>query len=284
MDYKRIIWLASYPKSGNTWTRCFLDAYFLGDVDLNEIVTSVSDDVAGLYQLGDGSDITKEPINIQQMARPMAMARLVRMHDASRGDSLPLFVKTHQPHLISNGIELLPEGLTKAVINIVRDPRDVLPSFSKHMGQDLDSGLEWMQDRYRTLKAVSGRVGELISSWDNHVNSFLSADTHNVLTIKYEDMLSDPIKEFAKILKHSGIEPDMYKVEKAVNAVDIARLREKEQKEGFTESSPHAKNQFFGEGGKSSRKQLEHKHLFKIDKQFGRIMKRLNYIDKRRAA
>ena len=38
MDYKQIIWLASYPKSGNTWLRCFLDAYFLGDLDINELL------------------------------------------------------------------------------------------------------------------------------------------------------------------------------------------------------------------------------------------------------
>lgn len=283
-DYRQIVWLASFPKSGNTWLRCFLDAYFLNELDLNEIVTSVTDDIAGLYKTGDGMDITKAPIDIQHLCRPMALLRLVNMHLATRGDSMPLFVKTHSAHMLANGIEYLPESLTKAVIYIVRDPRDVLPSFAKHMGTDIDTALEWMQNKYRTLSGNDTRVGELISSWDANVNSYLNANTHNVKYIRYEDLLDNPVDNFAKILKHSGVNPDMERVKQAVEMTRLERLKAKEKEQGFRESSPHAKHEFFGEGGNKSRDKLEQKHLYRIEKAFGRIMKRLGYVEKRRAA
>ena len=283
-DYKQIVWLASYPKSGNTWIRCFLDAYFLNELDLNDIVTSVTDDIVGLYQPGDSTDISKAPIDIQHLCRPMALLRLVNMHNNTRGNNLPLFVKTHSPHLIANGVEYLPESLTKCVIYIVRDPRDVLPSFSKHMGKNVDTGLEWMQDKYRTLGGTDRRTGELISSWDNHVLSYIHADTHNVHYIRYEDLLNDPEQYFKKILEHSGITPDLERIRKAIDLTQLEKLKEKEQKEGFRESSPFAKNEFFGDGGTKGRDKLQPKHLYRIEKAFGRVMKKLNYIAKKVAA
>jgi len=280
MNHRQIVWIASYPKSGNTWARCFLDAYFLNDVDINEIVTSVSDDVAGVYQVGDGSDITKLPIDIQNLARPMAMLRLARMHNSTRGDSFPLFVKTHQPHLVANGIEIIPECLTKAVIFIVRDPRDVLPSFARHMGKDMDMAVEWMTDKYRTLSSNDNRVGELISSWDKHAISYLNADTHNVLIVRYEDMIANPVTEFARMLEHAGVTPDMEKVKRAVEVVNIDKLKSQEEQAGFKESSPYAKNQFF----KAQKETPAPKHIHRIEREFGRVMKRLGYINKIKVA
>ena len=181
MDYRKIIWIASYPKSGNTWVRCFLDAYFLGELDINELLCSIADDRADKQQIGDGSDIVKLPVDIQHLTKPMGMLRIVRKY-VQDGEKIPLFVKTHTANLLANGIELLPECLTKATIHIIRDPRDVLPSFANHMGCDIDQGIEWMQDKYRTLTGDGTRIADLISSWDYNANSFLNTETHNVKT------------------------------------------------------------------------------------------------------
>jgi len=279
-QYRKIVWLASYPKSGNTWTRLFLDAYFLGDIDINEIVVSVPDDLASMYQLGDGSDIAKSPIDIQQLMRPAALLRLVKTYNETRNNT-PLFVKTHQAHMIANGIELLPEPLTKATICIVRNPIDVLPSFAKHMGLSIDEAIESMNDKYRCLAATDKRMSEFTSSWDAFNLSYLNADTHNVKYFLYEDMLQNPVDQFAKMLRHAGIEPDIERVKKAVELVDLSRLREREKKEGFRESSPNAKNQFFGCGGSGNRNKLTSTQRYKIEKLFSRVMKRLGYIKKK---
>ena len=277
-EHRKIVWLASYPKSGNTWLRMFLESYYLGEeFDINDIVTSVSDDYAGLYQIGDDSNIVDMPIQIQQLARPMSLLRLVRQHNkVSR--PIPLFVKTHQAHMVVNGIELLPEALTQSVIYIVRDPRDVLPSFAKHMGMDLDEALGVMDDRLRHLGSKGTRCAETISSWDAHVNSFINADTHNVKYFLYEDLLKDPKGQFRKMLEHAGVDVDEHRLEQAVKLTELSNLKKKEKSEGFKESSPHAKNSFFGKGGSKNRNKLTPRQLHLIEKRYGRIMKRLGYL------
>lgn len=277
-DHRKIVWIASYPKSGSTWFRMFLDAYFLEELDINEVVTSVTDDRADRCQINDGSDLTKLPIDIQQLARPMGLLRMVRAFNGQ----IPLYVKTHNALMLANGFDLLPEMLTKAVIHIVRDPRDVLPSFAKHMGVDNTQALEWMGDRYRVLNGGEGRMADFVSSWDAHTNSFLNSDSHNVATFLYEDMRLRPVETFSAMLTHSGIDPDPARVEKALERCSLSRLKAQEAKSGFIESSPHAKDQFFGEG-KTGGTQLTDVESLRVGRKFGRVMKRLGYLKKKAA-
>jgi len=290
MSYKEIVWLASFPKSGNTWVRLFLDAYFLQEVNINEIVTSVADDKSSRHALGGELDkhydVRNLPVDVQWLTRPMALLRMVMAFQLNRRDTgvdLPLFVKTHNAHLVTNGIEALPECLTKAVICIIRDPRDVLPSYAKHMGMDLDEATESMTDKWRVLQAVkdAGKVSDFISSWKMNVDSYINADSHNIKYFKYEDMRAAPEQAFYEILEHAGITPDMDRIKKALELCDLAKVRKMEEKEGFRESSPFAENKFFGKGeiggwkGKITAKQQR-----KIEKEFGPTMKRLGYLEK----
>lgn len=282
--HRQIVWLASYPKSGNTWVRCFLDAYLLQEVDINDLICSVTDDRADRHQIGDGSNIVEHPLHIQQLARPMSLVRLVRTF-LDNSPTIPLFVKTHSPNLIPNGIELLPASLTKATVFIVRDPRDVAPSFAKHMGTDLDTAIEWMDDQYRVLKSTPIKAAELISSWRLHTESFLAADAHNVRMFRYEDMRADPVGQFSEIVTHAGLPLDRERVADALELVKLDRLQKQEREQGFRESSPHAKNQFFGQGAVGGYKQnLTPAQRRRIEAQFGRAMRRLGYIGRAKAA
>jgi len=213
----------------------------------------------------------------------MALLRLVRKYfeNSHLAPGLPLFVKSHNANLLANDIGLFPLSLTKSIIFIVRDPRDVCPSFAKHLGQSLDKTIEHMNDKYRCLNAPDNhaKVGDFISSWDDHTRSFLENDTHNVLRVRYEDMKADPVGAFTKILEHSGIKPDVERVKKALEMVELSKLQEKEQKEGFLEGSPFNKSFF---GGKNEK--LSDIQKYKIEKLFGRVMKKVGYMDKRKAA
>lgn len=286
MDYNQIVWIASYPKSGNTWVRMFLDAYFLQEVDINDIVCSVGDDNASRHLVGDQSNPIEYPIDIQMLTRPMALLRLVRAFMTNKQTGIPLFVKTHAPHVLANGIELLPHSLTKAVIYIVRNPYDVAPSFAKHMGVTVDKAIEAMDDKYKVLQGSEeqNKVGDLLGAWDAHVSSFINADSHNVMWVRYEDMLARPVEAFSRILRHSGIEPDEGRVKAALEMVEIDKLRKQEEKSGFIESSIHAKNQFFGKGGSANRSKLTDANKFMIRRKWGRVMKRLDYISRSKVA
>jgi len=282
MNYKQIVYLSSYPKSGNTWLRCFFDAYLTGEVDINNLVASVTDDGAQRALPGDGSNPAEFPIDVQQLTRPMAMLRLVRqfeMNKAETGLDIPLFVKTHNAHMITNGIELLPQSLTKAVIHIVRDPRDVILSFAKHMGKDIDTAIELFFDKYRVLQDERRpKLCDFISSWPMHVASYANADTHNVRVFRYEDMKARPLDTFIKIVKHAGIEPDRARIEAALEIVSLANLQKQENEKGFGESSPFAKNKFFGAGATGGwQDKLTPMQIHKIEKGCNSMMKRFKY-------
>ena len=272
-DYKQMIFIASYPKSGSTWLRCFLDAYFMNEVDINELLSTITDDFGPAYDMGDGKMIAEYNFEIQQFLRPMALLRLVKQY-LSTDKSIPFFVKTHNANLLINGYEMIPATLTKSVIFIVRDPRDVLPSFSKHMGVDMDKGVEWMQDKFRMLGG-STKASDFISSWKDHTNSWLNPCAHNVKYFRYEDMISDPISTFTKMLEHAGINPDRERVIEALELVKLSKLKKQEEKEGFSEHSKHAKGQFFG----VKHKKITPKQSHILEKECGRIMKKLGYID-----
>ena len=285
MDYRQINWIASYPKSGNTWVRCFLDAYFINDVDLNQLVASCGDDNAARCLPGDGSDPSKYPIDVQMLTRPMGMLRLVRQYNLNN-PGIPLFVKTHSANMVANGVELLPEPLTKSVIYIVRDPRDVIISFAKHMGVDIDKALEYFSDKYRTLyDDRKPKMADFITSWASNVRSYANADTHNVKVVRYEDMKSDPVKVFMDILSHAGVSPDKKRVQDAVDMVELDKLKALEEKTGFKESSPFRKDKFFGKGLTGGWKnELTPVQLNKLNKECGALMKRFGYLEKRKAA
>lgn len=283
-DYNRIVWIASYPKSGNTWLRLFLDAYFLGSVDINDMVCTVGDDRVDRAQVGDGSESWRFPVDIQMLCRPMSLLRLVRTFNENKFSDVPLFVKSHAANLPVNGVELISAPLTKATIFIVRDPRDVLPSLAKHMGKTHDETLDMMQYQYQMLKPDEGKMADFISSWYLHTKSFIEDRDHNVLTVKYEDMRANPVEMFSKMLTHAGVTPDEEKVRVALELVDISKLKAQEEKDGFSESSPHTKT-FFGSGKVGGwRGKLTPKQIYTLEKQFGGLMKRLGYIQKRRAA
>lgn len=283
MEYRQIVWLASYPKSGNTWLRLFLEAYFLNSVDINDMVVSVGDDNMLRSAVADGYSIKTAPVQIQNLTRPMNLLRLVVTYN-QQNSPIPLFVKTHFAHVLANGIETLPESLTKAVVYLVRDPRDVVLSFAKHMGLTIDEAIERMHNHYNVLEAEGTiKLADFVSSWDKHTHGYVYGDTHNIRVFKYEDLRADPVKVFAEILRHSGINPDLDQVKRAVELTQINKMRDQEEQKGFREQSPHGA--FFGKGAVGGWKDtLTPLQLRKMDKYFGAMMRRLGYTGKRAAA
>lgn len=280
-DFNQICWIASYPKSGNTWVRLLLDAYYLQDVNLQEILCSVGDDGIARYQVGDGSPVQDWPVDIQQLTRPMAMLRTVRAYQAT-DVSFPLFVKTHNANMITNGIELLPAALTKATIYVVRDPRDVLPSFANHMGVSMEDAVQMMCRKHQLLAAAEHRVADYLGTWADHVSSFVDTCPHNVLLVRYEDLREDTANEFARILRHCGETPDMARVQRAVELTELSKLRKKEAETGFREASHKAKDPFFNKGEVGGwKKKVAPQHAAQLARAFRKVMTKLGYLGKK---
>ena len=282
MNFKQIVWLASYPKSGNTWVRCFLDAYFMGSVDINEILMSVSDDNGKRITLSEGIDLLSQKIEICIMGRLTGLLNLVGQWGDKQ--TVPLFVKTHNANIGANGQELIPRHLTKAVVYLVRDPRDVLPSFAAHMGIPINDAIECMMDRHRVLDGrKQGKLPDVISSWEQHVRSYLYNDDpeRNILLVRYEDLKKEPVEGFAKILSHAGAEPDRERIKVALDVVSLSKLRDQEVANGFTEKSYKQETEFFG----GKRPKANDIQRAKVARKFGAEMRKLGYdAPKRKAA
>lgn len=278
-NYKQIVWLASYPKSGNTWLRFFIEAYLLGKFDINNPVCSIGDNTSTRHNTGLGKDPRHYPIQIQHLTRHVGLLRMVEQFIQNRpNENFPLIVKTHNANLIPNGVTLLPEQLTSKCIHIVRDPRDVCISFSKHMNIDIDEGIEKMKNDMLVLSTgESLKMEDFVSSWKTHTKSFVEGDILDTITVRYEDMMDYPVETFSQVLEHIGIEAKRERVEKAIDDVEISKMREREKAEGFIEASPKNKEQFFGKGGSHWHEVLKPYQVNRIEKMAGRYMEMFNY-------
>lgn len=270
MNIKRICWLASYPKSGSTWIRLLLSHYHSGIADINDI-RGVSGDKGSYFwhavSYQDMSDMTPHEI---ACLRPAALC-----HQLAANPSDPLPVKTHHWNATVDEIPLIPPGVTKGAVYIVRDPRDVVLSVASYYELSIDKAIDMMADESR--KPKDPILGHYTSSWSNHVRSWLANDVPwPMACVQYEHLSEHPVDTFAGILHFMGYDLDMDKVREAVNACSLDKCRAQEKENPFKENM--SKNPFFGSGGSRWRDVLTDKQVRRIESDHGLAMKGLGYL------
>jgi hypothetical protein len=280
-DYRQINWLASYPKSGSTWIRCLLDAYFLGALDINELLSATTDNLSTRFDLGDGVDPVDYPLDIQHLIRSTALLRLVVSYNLGKVSDMPLVVKSHNANVIANGIELIPYALTKTITLIVRDPRDVLPSFARHMGKGIKESIKFMKNNKFRLKSKGTRMSDFVSSWDEHTASYVERSHHDPLVIRYEDMVEDTKYWFQQYLEHIEVNVDHTRLAKAVDMANIKIVKAQEINSGFKEKSHHSPDELFFGG---TNPVATRDDLAAVKAVFRHTMMRLGYLGVKRAA
>jgi hypothetical protein len=275
----KIVWLASYPKSGNTWMRILL-TNFLRDTDtpadINFLETGkiasgrqIFDDNVGV----EASDLTQGEI---ERYRPYVYEQI-----SKRADS-PLFIKVHDAYSMTvDGIPLLAPQATAGIIYLVRNPLDVCVSFAHHSGIDTGTCAENMNDENFAFVNQSDRLHnqllQKICSWSGHVKSYLDQPKLPLLLIRYEDMLEDTEKQLAKTVEFAEFEPDPARVRRAVEFSTFATLKAQEQEHGFQEKMPKAES-FFREGKSGNwRTALSTELAQSILDHHGETMTRLGY-------
>ena len=241
----RIIWLASYPKSGNTWLRAFLQNYILDEgrpQDINRLtLLSTGESGASLYR--------PFMAELDATLSAEAAARLrPAVHRAIAGaDPQRVFVKTHNANVDHAGTPLVTAGVTDRAIYLVRDPRDVAVSYAHHLGVGHDALIDLMTDD----RAVSGdnvhKVTEFVGSWNRHVESWTAHPAWPTMVLRYEDLLADPADGFGDVIRFLGAEPDPPRLARAIrhSAFDVLAAQERER--GFVER-PGAAALFFRNG------------------------------------
>lgn len=246
-----IYWLASYPKSGNTWTRAFL-ANYLSDsdeaVDINRyrvgIISSnrpAFDEMIGY----DSADLRPDEI---ERLRPEYVRKLHRETEEL------LFAKCHDAWTVnSKGMPLFPSDACHGCIYIVRNPLDVCVSFAYHSGvKDYQQLVEFLNHPGATISHADIRqmnqLPQRLLSWSEHYRSWRRAgENMPLLLLRYEDMKASPEESFTAMVRFLGLEEDTSRIYRSIEHCRFERLQQQENEMGFSERMPMSRR-FFRKG------------------------------------
>lgn len=240
-----VVWLASYPKSGNTWMRVLLSNLTSGGErpeDINDL--SRRDGIASSRStfewqtLVDSDLLTADEI---ERLRPAA-------HDADAA-SRPgaAFIKAHDAYTrLPDGTPLLGRA-ARAALYLVRDPRDVAVSLAFHAGSGLDEAISLMNRPNGAFGGSHLQVRHRLTDWSGHVRGWLGQTDLPVHLIRYEDLQADTLEVFRRALDFLGVHCDKKAVARAVCHADFAELQRQERENGFRERV-EGQAMFFREG------------------------------------
>lgn len=244
---QNIIWLASYPKSGNTWFRAFLSALLNdGKVAINEMKT---DGIFSSRQVFDSfTDIDAENLNEEelQLLHPQVFTQV------AANSRKKLYVKIHDAYTFNTaGKPIVPTEPTQCAVYIIRNPLDIAASLANHNRQSLDAAIAALNnpDHYLNPSKTKflDQVPQFTGSWSYHVESWLSHPPFPVMCIRYEDLLESPVEHFTRAVAFLKLDATAAAIEKAVTASSFDKLKEQEDSVGFSEATNH-QTRFFRKG------------------------------------
>jgi hypothetical protein len=283
-NFKMIIWLASYPKSGNTWVRHFLASLIYsnqGKVGLEKLGFIMQYPKRDQFEklvtnLDDFNQIKKNWINSQNLI--------------NSDNKLSIF-KTHHVLCSLGKDNFTDEKNTLGAIYIVRDPRNVISSILYHFNlSNTEEALNFIQREDTFIGNVKNKVNyplhTLIGSWKTNYNSWKFFGK-NFLLVKYEDLILNPNTEFKRIANYitntTNIKFSEEQIKKGIDESSFENLQKLEDKNGFIESIKDPENKkrkkFFNLGPRNNwKKSLDKKFVDEIENSFKNEMKELGYI------
>lgn len=271
-----ILWLASYPKSGNTWLRAFL-ANYLADARQPTHINALRDFAYGDMRVEyyekisqkKGADLTGPEIN---KLRP----RVHRMIAASQPGLV--FVKTHSALTQIDDIPTITPEATFGAIYVVRNPMDVAVSFAHHNGLSIDDAVQSLCLDNLYIPAASHRIPQILTSWGNHVRTWKRAPGLNLKVVRYEDLAESPNKSFGGILDFLKVPKERERLKRALRFSSFKVLAEQEKTDGFGERSAEA-DRFFRKGRAGAwRDELSEQNVDTLISHHREVMEEMGYL------
>ncbi|WP_200933233.1 MULTISPECIES: sulfotransferase domain-containing protein [unclassified Sphingomonas] len=275
------MWLASYPKSGNTWMRIALAALRQGDAgfDLARMTNNVGIFLAMRHRLDMALDIDSSDLSVDELH--LLRPKIYGLMD-TQGRATTIWKVHDRWSRTSDGEALFPAEITAATIYLVRDPRDVAASFAHHFEMDIDRAINVMADPDYSVAAKTDsahfHLPQHYSSWRNHVLSWLDESDHDPLVLRYEDMVADLRCALRQISATLGWASSDMEIAAAVAATRFDRLRAEESAGNFPESL-QGNRPFFRRGIAGGwRDTLSPAQAARIERDHGDVMARLGYL------
>jgi hypothetical protein len=288
----RTIWLASYPKSGNTWFRMLVANLSAKDkpADINNLperggIASARGPFDRLTLIDSGL-LTHDEIDCLRPRVYKELASGEQDDEYDGPDDIPpvRFVKVHDAYTQTPRGEPLLAGRRGAdgAIVIVRDPRDVAPSIANHNRVDIDSAIAQMNDGEAAYCAKAGhmeaQLRQKVPGWSGHVASWLDQTDLPVHLIRYEDLQADTLATFRAALAFADRSASDDDIRRAVGYADFSELRRQEADKGFCEAPRRPGGLFFRRGEVGVwRKDLTIEQVARIEAAHAPMMRRLGY-------
>lgn len=241
-----IIWIASYPKSGNTWMRSFLCNLLSGEPrarDINSLGEFCNNESNAMYY---------QPLFEQALAEVPAVDIVKVRANVHQGIAIKntgaTFLKSHNYMGSYEGYPLHHPQLTSGWVYIIRNPLDVVISMTHHYGVSVDDAIDFLNNEETATESDENNVFSPLGSWSTHVQSWTSENHPLACYVRYEDMLDKELKTFRRVASIFGIN-DNGLIKQALRKSSFLEMKKQEAKKGFVErigdSSP-----FFRKGKK----------------------------------
>lgn len=246
---KNIVWLASYPKSGNTWFRVFL-TNLLGDADqpadINNLYPTTIASSRSLFDEATGvpsSDLTQDEI---EMLRPQVYQYMSEITKET------IYHKIHDAWItIHNGTRLVPEDVTKAVLYFIRNPLDVVISFAHHSTTTIEKTMKMMNNPDFAFcsreNKLHNQTRQRLLTWSEHAASWIDHSALPLMVLRYEDMLADTFNIFKKAVAFIGLDVSDENIIKALEYSSFDNIKKQEKEKGFREKTTKSES-FFRKG------------------------------------
>ncbi|HWU03319.1 MAG TPA: sulfotransferase domain-containing protein [Novosphingobium sp.] len=240
-----LVWLASYPKSGNTWLRLFLHALIQsekGQPDINAM---------GLLTTGDSSarwydPFLQEPLGQVGMEAVAAARPHANRAIAQSTDGL-VFVKTHNALVAHLGTPMIDMSVTAGAVYVTRNPLDVAISYARFMNVSIDHAITLMNTDGALVESKADHAYEYRGSWREHVGSWTRKPARQLHVMRYEDMLEKPFETFSRLAGFLRLSVSKAQIEAAIAATSFEKVQAQEENTGFRER-PETMPRFFREG------------------------------------
>ena len=237
-----LLWLASFPKSGNTWVRALLANYVAtgaSPVPINRLSGfAMSDAALATYERVAGRPLAGATIGDLMPFKAAA-------HRMLAGDAKTLvFAKTHSALRRIGGTPTITPAATAGAIYILRNPLDVTLSYSDHYGLSHAQTVEAMASDSLTTVGRADRAPEYLGSWSEHVRGWTTAPGLKRLTLRYEDLAADAAEGLRRMLNFLRHPVDEDRIARAVAHSSFETLSSQEALTGFAERSKNQKRFF----------------------------------------